>query len=80
MIAWQHFHRASLRGKQNHSRVSFGSDILDNRFLDGTLWEQLDATMDALRGYLQVRQEIRSTAPTVEGLQPGHEGPIPRYL
>ena len=43
--------------------------ILDNRFVDGTLWEQLDATMDALRGYLQVRQEIRSTAPTVEGLQ-----------
>jgi len=46
-----------------------GEVILDNRFLDGTLWEQLDATMDALRGYLQVRQEIRSTGPTVEGLQ-----------
>jgi hypothetical protein len=46
-----------------------GEVILDNRFLDGTLWEQLDATMDALRGYLQVRQEIRSTAPTVEGVQ-----------
>ncbi len=46
-----------------------GEVILDNRFLDGTLWEQLDATMDALRGYLQVRQEVRSTAPTVEGLQ-----------
>ncbi len=46
-----------------------GEVILDNRFLDGTLWEQLEATMDALRGYLQVRQEIRSTAPTVEGLQ-----------
>lgn len=46
-----------------------GEVILDNRVMDGTLWEQLDATMDALRGHLQVRQEIRSTAPTVEGLQ-----------
>lgn len=46
-----------------------GEVILDNRFLDGTLWEQLDAAMDALRGYLQVKQEVRSTAPTVEGLQ-----------
>ena len=46
-----------------------GTVILDNRFVTGTLWQQLDAAMDAIRGYLQVRQEVRSTGPTVEGLQ-----------
>jgi len=55
-----------------------GEVILDNRFLDGTLWEPLEATMDALRGYLQVREEIRSIAPTVEGLQRHGNGEVVR--
>ncbi len=57
-----------------------GTIILDNRFITGTLWEQLDSTMDAIRGYLQVRQEVRSTGPRSRAFNDTTSGSSPSTL
>jgi ATP-dependent DNA helicase RecG len=46
-----------------------GGLTLDDRFIAGTLWNQLDSVLEAFRGYLQIRSEVKSTALTVEGIQ-----------
>lgn len=39
-----------------------GSTILDNRFIEGTLWNQLETAHDVIRGYLQVRYDFPNRA------------------
>ncbi|GIV04157.1 MAG: ATP-dependent DNA helicase [Fimbriimonadales bacterium] len=46
-----------------------GTQILDTHEFEGTLWEQLDGAMERFRRLLKVALDVRSTAPTLEGLQ-----------
>lgn len=46
-----------------------GGITLDDRFIGGTLWNQLDSVLNTFRSYLQLRSEVKSTSPTLEGIQ-----------
>lgn len=44
-------------------------EIVDSHEFEGTLFEQLDGTMERFRRLLQVRFEVKVTEPTLKGLQ-----------
>ncbi len=46
-----------------------GNEIMDSHDFEGTLWDQLNGAMERFRRLLQVRFVVRSTEPTLEGLQ-----------
>ena len=46
-----------------------GTEILDSHDFTGTLWEQLDGTMERFRQVLRVRFDIRVEDASLEGLQ-----------
>jgi ATP-dependent DNA helicase RecG len=45
------------------------TEIVDSHEFEGTLWQQLDDAMNRFRRLLQVRFEVKVTAPSLEGLQ-----------
>ena len=46
-----------------------GTQIMDTHEFEGTLWQQLDGSMERFRRLLQVRLDVGAAAPTLEGLQ-----------
>lgn len=60
--------RAVVSGQTHIGRFKSGT-IEDDRMVEGNLWQQLDAAMEAFRTYLQKRVEVKVTELTLKGLQ-----------
>ena len=57
-------------GSQVHvGRFKDETHIIDDKMLNGNLWTLIEETMKALKTYLQVEFEVKSTGSSLEGLQ-----------